>query len=101
MVNQSGHHGYLRAIIAREEGKDHYEYFDSKLETTFGDLSIRCNFKAGKYVILVEADYSAKLNKFQVIFSYYYENHISSEKKKLAMINTSTNDLKKFKLLYL
>ena len=71
------------------------------METTFGDLSIRCNFKAGKYIIFVEADYPAKPNKFQVIFSYYYENHINSEKKKLAMINTSGNDLKNFKLFYL
>jgi calpain-15 len=78
-------YGYSRMLIAREAGNQNFEYFSSKLETNFGDLSLRCNFQAGTYVIMVEADYPGGIPKFNAIFSYYYQGLQARESKTISV----------------
>jgi hypothetical protein len=86
-VKHLGNHGYTRCIVARETGSQTYEYFVSKLETTYGDMSLRCNFTAGRYLIMIEADYLPDYQKFDLIFSYYFQNLQEKENKSISLVS--------------
>jgi hypothetical protein len=67
-------------VIAHEVNSSTYEYYSSKLETNFPDLTLICpRLPPGQYLVMVDADFPQE--DFNAVFSYYYSSGTNSNNK--------------------
>lgn len=72
-------------VIAHEIDSSNYEYYSSKLETNFPDLTIICpRFKPGQYLIMIDADFPQE--DFSAVFSYYYSTGSTANNKNYEVV---------------